>query len=115
MLSVLRSTFNKFGTPGTLETIVAPASNTKGIKIFGAFATDNTGTISATTRVMAKASAPTSATDVAANTLAVSGNTTIGMSATGFPVVLPPGVGLYAQSSPGNANASYGVEYEVLA
>ena len=111
----LKSTFNVFQTGATLQTIVAPAANTKGVVVLGAWVSDNTGMVSALTRVMAKTTAPTGANDVAANTLAVSGNAIpSGLVGMGFPVVLAPGVGLYAQGLVGNANAGYGVEYEVL-
>ncbi len=110
----LATTFNVFQTTAALQTIVAPASNTKGIIVYGAWASNSVGMGTQLTRVMAKSSTPTAANDANANTLAVSGNGLPGSVGQAFPIVLPAGVGLYAQCLVGNVNAGYGVEIELL-
>ena len=106
----------KSGTTGYLRrdssaalgTIVAPASNTKGIRVT---AISLYTPINEPIRVMIKQTAPTSAADPAAVTLAMK-NLNAGIAAA-MPVVIPPGWGLYEQY---NAAAVSGVEvaYEVL-
>ena len=100
------------GIDTALQTIVAPASNTKGVRILGAFAWGfSTGLVS---RVMAKASAPVSALDTAALTLAMNGS--VGGTGSLFnEVVLPPGIGIYAQKEDANGSSGFALNYEVLA
>ena len=111
----LRSTFNLFSIGATLQTIVAPASNTKGVIVLGAWVEDNNEVyVNNLIRIMAKSTAPTGSNDTAANTLAINGSGTAPHLGVALPVVLPPGVGLYAQATVLNANGAYGAEYEVL-
>lgn len=95
-----------------LGTIVAPASNTAGVEVYAAFVMH--GTNGQTCRVMAKTTAPANALDATANTLAtaLAGYSVIGSS--GFPFLLPAGMGLYEQSSGAAANSLVAVNYRIL-
>ena len=109
------STYNVIGAAVGLITIVAPAANVNGIKVLAAWAHDNQGWGASVTRVMWKATAPTSERNKAAGTLAInSPSGQKGEGGFGYPLIIPPGNGLYAQSQTANANAGFGVEYEVL-
>ena len=105
------------GADVALQTIVAPAANTKGIVVTAAHAFPrNDGTRS---RVMAKTSAPASVTDTSALTLAHSILLLNGagqfFGGIALPIVLPPGVGLYAQKDDVNVAGGFSCDYELLA
>ena len=95
-------------TSAALGTIVAPASNTKGIRVT---AISLYMPVNDQIRVMIKQTAPTSAVDAAAVTLAMK-SINAGI-ATAMPVVIPPGWGLYEQCSVASV-AQVHVAYEVL-
>ena len=105
------------GDLSALITVVAPASNTKGVRVMAAGVWINTNTHTA--RVMWKSSSPASALDAAAGTLAVSAGFTGGplralMQSVALPCLLPPGIGIYAQSNGVDAAQGYFVDHEVI-
>lgn len=111
------SSFFYYGALTTLQTIVTPASNTAGIKIYNAYAHAYSGGYIA--RLMAKTSAPSAVTDNTAKTLAVSvtssssGGGSSSLNPTLTPLIVPAGYGLYSQSDDTTRHA-IACEYEVL-
>ena len=104
------------GVDVALQTIVAPAANTKGVVVHGASASVNTNNGKA--RVMWKTSAPSGVTDAAAGTLAYRQGFAAGpesgvVGGVGFPLILPPGVGLYAQKSDAG-DAGFSCDYRII-
>ena len=103
-------------TPGVvLQTLVAPASNTNGIRINAVWIYHAPAPGG---RLMSKSSAPLAWDDATAKTIACGANETTYASqyfsgGVGLPVIVPPGDGLYYQGS--GAGASYlNVNAEVL-
>lgn len=99
-----------------LNTIVAPASNVRGIWVLSAWAAS--AGAAEVTRIMHQSSAPASIDDTNAVTLVYVG----GGGGTGFvpnggvalPYFLPAGQGLYEQSAAGGASSFVAVSYTVL-
>lgn len=112
-----KTSYYYLGAATTLQTIVAPAANAKGIVIFAAevvIKNIQSG------RIMFKASAPTGVDDAAAGTVAyrtaLSGYAPNGLlSGATFPITIPPGYGFYAQKTDSETTSGFLVEYEVLA
>lgn len=94
---------------GALVTLVTPAQNTNGIRVFGATIANN-GTNAA--RIMYKTSDPVSAIDNTAGTIHFTMGGTQLETVVGFPIVIPKGNGLYYMTSV--SLTYYGVEYEIL-
>lgn len=112
----LATSFYFLGASVALQTIVAPASNVAGIKVLAAAVVIRNITSG---RVMAKTSAPTGVDDAAANTVAyraaLNGYAPNGViEGQTFPILLPPGLGLFAQKTDAEATSGFLVEYEVL-
>ena len=92
-----------------LQTLITPAANTGGIKIYGVTTQAGTGI---SVRMMYKASAPASFDDTAAGTIQWSDQSVV-HTTLALPIVVPAGQGVYFQSS-GAINSRYGLEYEAL-
>lgn len=99
-------------------TFVTPAANTKGIVIrFAAIINDRVTAI-LRGRVMHKSSAPTSVDDALAKTLAMciagdTGQPGSSHAEVTYPIIIPPGEGLYAQASAG-LFVTLVIDYEIL-
>lgn len=104
---VLGTTYRVDNPGTTLQTLIAPASNTKGITVFFASIYHTGGTA----RLMSKSSAPSAWNDATARTIALGCNegtygaqSHIGHAA--FPITIPVGEGLYFQGSVAGAAAN---------
>lgn len=105
--------YHRHSGSAALNTIVAPASNTAGVEVYGAFVMNSAGAMERT-RVMAKDSAPASVDDTTANTLAIAVMAYPIIGAHRFPIKLPIGMGLYEQSSSAAGASTASVTYRVL-
>mgnify|MGYP001615637894 CR=1 FL=1 len=104
--------YYRFSISIALNTIVAPAANTKGIRVRYA----RVQAYSGVTRLMAKTSAPADVTDG----VEILGAAVTGSVANIYVVlpdekIIPPGFGLYEQSNNGAQEGIVSVDYEVLA
>lgn len=112
----LGSTYRADNPTTILQTLIAPASNTKGVIIYAAWIYYGPGN----GRLMSKASAPTAWNDAAARTISVGANEGASArpmftGAVALPVVIPPGEGLYFQgSSSATAANAIDVNAEIL-
>ncbi len=107
----LATPYGVFGVASTLQTIVAPASNTAGIRI-------NRATITAVqansvSRLMTKTAAPSGVSDTAAGTLLYA-SSAAPLQHSEAEVIVPAGQGLYFQTTDSASTSSVMVDYEVL-
>lgn len=98
----------------TLVTLVTPAANVNGVLVDIAHMFVNSGGTPGTLRLMAKATAPTSAGDVgASDVLTVTGYGGIFHVSPKAPMLIPAGLGLYEQSDAAN-QTGLSLTYKVL-
>lgn len=105
----LSSSYFRWSTSSALNTIVTPAANVNGVRVYAG----GCGNVDTLSRIMAKATAPTSSTDAAAGTLFM----TVARSRTcavGLPLIVPAGLGVYEQAGTSSVISHAWLEYEVL-
>lgn len=100
------------GLATSLQTAVAPASNTKGILVN--YAKASALQANQRTRIMTKSSAPSSVDDAAANTIAFAEQASINYEKVERPILIPPGLGLYYQTTDAASTGRVILDYEVL-
>ena len=103
--------YSRNSTSVALATIVEPAANTKGIRIASACVSAQHG---GGIRLMVKTSAPASWQDGAAVLASALNGVASPPVILPYEMVVPPGYGLYEQSSLSSNNSFADVAYEVL-
>lgn len=105
--------YHRNSNTAALQTIVAPASNTKGIIVLAAAAQFNVASANPI-RIMHKATAPATLDDTTAKTILLHAGSLNANGAAQMPYLIPAGDGLYEQTGTSADVSKVSVVYTVL-